>query len=151
MCQSLIFYFNMECIDESLRHLCVLRLEFSPILTRSWTTLAPQTFHCWYVCLSVCLFVWVFSFHSRIFHSPPMLGSEGSLACHTYCDTWHPFIMVISGDPWHSRLLLSVSQFWMYRLYPVTIQNDRPMPCLDSHISLISTQCTREVDLSGIS
>ena len=28
-------------------------------------------------------------------HSCP-LNSEGSLACHTYCDTAHPFIMVIS-------------------------------------------------------
>ena len=27
------------------------------------------------------------------------LSSEGSLACHTYCDTEHPFIMVISEDP----------------------------------------------------
>ena len=27
------------------------------------------------------------------------LSSEGSLACHTYCDTGHPFIMVISEDP----------------------------------------------------
>mgnify|MGYP003690142205 CR=1 FL=1 len=31
----------------------------------------------------------------------PMLGmsSQGSLACHTYCDTGHPFKMVISEDP----------------------------------------------------
>ena len=28
-------------------------------------------------------------------------GGEGSLACHTYCDTGHPFIMVISEGPWH--------------------------------------------------
>ena len=26
---------------------------------------------------------------------------EGFLACRTYCDTGHPFIMVISYDPWH--------------------------------------------------
>ena len=32
-------------------------------------------------------------------HSWP-LSSEGSLECHTYCDTGHPFIMVISEDPW---------------------------------------------------
>ena len=59
-----------------------------------------------------------FSSHSRIFHSfgddtivaeglqiltyawllwP--LSREGSLACHTYCDTEHPFIMVNSEDP----------------------------------------------------
>ena len=31
-------------------------------------------------------------------HSWP-LSSERSLACHTYCDTGHPFIMVISEDP----------------------------------------------------
>ena len=24
---------------------------------------------------------------------------EGSLACHTYCDMEHPFLMVISEDP----------------------------------------------------
>ena len=58
--------------------------------------------------LFVCLFIWVFSSHSRIFHlygdvtitgeglqiltharrSWP-LSSEVSLACHTYCDTGH--------------------------------------------------------------
>ena len=27
------------------------------------------------------------------------LSSEGFLACHTYCDTGHPFIMFISEDP----------------------------------------------------
>ena len=64
----------------------------------------------------VCLFVWGLSSHSRIFHSYGdvideglqiltfdrlswLLSSEDSLACHTYCDTWHPFIMVISEDP----------------------------------------------------
>ena len=39
------------------------------------------------------------------------LTSEGSLACHTYCDTGHPFIMVITEDPWHSHLLPS---FWQW-------------------------------------
>ena len=63
------------------------------------------------------LFVCGFSSHSRIVHSfgdvtitgeklllthahhlwP--LSSEGSLACHTYCNTGHPFKMVISEDP----------------------------------------------------
>ena len=33
-------------------------------------------------------------------HSWPW-SSEGSYACYTYCDTGHPFIMVISDDPWH--------------------------------------------------
>ena len=35
-------------------------------------------------------------------HSWP-LSSQCSLASNTYCDTGHPFIMVISEDPWHSR------------------------------------------------
>ena len=68
----------------------------------------------WYSVI-VCLFAWGFSSHSRIFHSYgdvtitgeglqilpnarhlwPLSG-EGSLACHTYCETGHPFIMVIS-------------------------------------------------------
>ena len=81
--------------------------------------------------LFVCLFIRSSSSHSRIFqsygdvtttgerlqiltyarHSCP-LRSECSLACHTYCDTGHPFIMVISEDPRHSHLLPSV---WQWR------------------------------------
>ena len=68
--------------------------------------------------LFVYLFVLGLLSHSRIFHSfgdviitgeglqiltfarhSWPLSSEGSLACHTYCDTGHPFIMVISKDP----------------------------------------------------
>ena len=45
-------------------------------------------------------------------HSSP-LSSEGSLACKTYCDTGHPFIMVISEDPRHSHLLPSV-WYWSW-------------------------------------
>ena len=77
-----------------------------------------------------------FSSHSRIFHlhgdviitgedlqiltyarhSWP-LSSEGSLACHIYCDTGHPFKMVISEDPWHSHLLPSVWQWSCHYLF----------------------------------
>ena len=49
-------------------------------------------------------------------HSWP-LNSEHSLACHTYCDTGHPFIMVISEDPWHSHLLPSVWQWSCHYLF----------------------------------
>ena len=59
------------------------------------------------------MFVWGFMYHSRIFHSRVTitgeghqiltytrhswpLNSEGSLACHTYCDKGHPFLMIIS-------------------------------------------------------
>ena len=70
--------------------------------------------------------IWLLSSHSRTFHSYGdititsaakfnlyarqswSLRSESSLACHTYCDAGHPFMMVISEDPWHSRLLPSV-------------------------------------------
>ena len=41
-------------------------------------------------------------------------SSEGTLACHNYCDTGHPFIRVISEDSWYSHLLQSVWQ-WSYR------------------------------------
>ena len=77
-----------------------------------------------FVCLFVCLGL---SSYSRNFHSYEdvtingeglqiltyvphtwPLSSEDSLACHTYCDTGHPFIMVNSEDPSHSHLLLSV-------------------------------------------
>ena len=33
------------------------------------------------------------------------LSSEGSLALHTYCETGHLLVMVISKDPWHSHSL----------------------------------------------
>ena len=80
----------------------------------------------WANIVIVCLFCLGLSFHSIIFHSfgdltiageglliltfarhvwP--LSSEGSLACPIYCDTGHPFIMVISEDHWHSNIMPS--------------------------------------------
>ena len=75
--------------------------------------------------LFICLFgflFWSLSSHLSIFHlywdvtiageglqiltyarySWP-LNSEGSLTCHTHCETGLLFIMVISEDPWHSH------------------------------------------------
>ena len=49
-------------------------------------------------------------------HSCP-LSSEGSLACQTYCETGHPFIMVISEDPWHSHLMQSVKRWNCHYLF----------------------------------
>ena len=49
-------------------------------------------------------------------HSWP-LRNRGSFACHTYCDTGHPFIMDISEDPWHSHFLPSVLQWSCYYLF----------------------------------
>ena len=48
-----------------------------------------------------------FKFLTYAWQSLP-LSSEGSLACNTYCDTRHPFKMVISEDPSHSHLFPSV-------------------------------------------
>ena len=77
---------------------------------------------CLFVCLFVCLWVFVplenFSLICRYHHFRwraanfdmclALMAIEGSLVCHTYCVTVHPFIMVISEYPWHSHLLLSV-------------------------------------------
>ena len=46
-------------------------------------------------------------------HLWPM-SSEGSLKCHTHCDTDLLYLMVIPKDPWHSHLLLSV---WQWRCH----------------------------------
>ena len=45
------------------------------------------------------------------------LSSEGFFAGHTYCDTGHPIIMLISEDPWRSNLLQSVWQWRWYCLF----------------------------------
>ena len=48
-----------------------------------------------------------YKFHPYSAFNGYCMSSEGSLACHTCCDTGHPFIMVvwlISEDPWHSNL-----------------------------------------------
>ena len=79
------------------------------------TPTASSVFKLYYYFSS--LFLFVFSSHSRIFHSFEdvtiageglqiltyarhfwPLSSEGSLACYTCCDTGHPFMMVISDD-----------------------------------------------------
>ena len=84
----------------------------------------------------LCLFVWSLSSHSKILHSygdviiageglqiltyarhSRSLSSEGSLTCHTYCNTGLPFIMVISEDPLHSHLLPSVWQWSCHYLF----------------------------------
>ena len=46
-----------------------------------------------------------------------LLRSEYFLACHNYCDTGHPFIMVISEDPWYSHLLPCVWQWSCHYLF----------------------------------
>ena len=83
-----------------------------------------------------CLFVWGFSSNSRIFHSYGYftmageglliltyprhswsLSSESFLACHTCCDTGHPFIMVISETHTYCRAFISgTATTWFYDL-----------------------------------
>ena len=85
--------------------------------------------------LFACLFKGLSS-HSRIFHSHGdvtitgeglhiltyarhswSLSSEGSIACHTYCGTGHPFLMVILEDLWRSHLLPSVKQWSCHNMF----------------------------------
>ena len=82
---------------------------------QQWLDKCEDSLSIYRFCL-VCLFGF-FSSHSRIFHSYGdvtitderlqfvtyarhlwPLSSKGSLACHTYCDTDHSFITVISED-----------------------------------------------------
>ena len=86
--------------------------------------------------LNVKTYVCGFPSHLRIFHSYGditmtgdglqiltyarhlwTLNSEGSLACHTSCEAGHPFIMLISQDPWHIHLLPSVWQWSCHYLF----------------------------------
>ena len=96
------------------------------------------------------LFVWSLLSHSRIFHlygdiiiageglqiltyaqhSWP-LSNEGSLTCHTYCDTGLPFIMVIAKGP---LTLTPVADRWHWschylylRLRSVATGNQTPI------------------------
>ena len=100
-----------------------------------------------FVCF--CLFG-VYSSHSTIFHSYGdvtiagkelqiltyarhswPLRSEGSLMCHTVCDTGLSSRMFISEDPWHSHLLSSVWQwschYLLLRLRSVATGNRTPI------------------------
>ena len=46
-----------------------------------------------------------------------ILSREGSLACQTYCDMGHPFIIVISEEPWHPHLLPIICQSSCHYLF----------------------------------
>ena len=100
------------------------------VLTVPLPNAQQQVWTSWVLCF---LFVCGFTSYSRIFHSYGgvtitgeglhiltytrhswPLSSVGSLACHTYSDTRHPFTMVISEYPWHSHLLPSV---WLWNCH----------------------------------
>ena len=65
----------------------------------------PENFNSYVILLGEGLQILTYARHSW------PLSSEGSLACHTYCGTGHPFITLISKDPWNSYLLPSVWQW----------------------------------------
>ena len=54
----------------------------------------------------------------KFFHlCSALMAIEHSIACHTFCNTWHRFIMVISEDPWHSHLMLSIWKWSCHYLF----------------------------------
>ena len=72
------------------------------------------------ICLFVCLRFYVtlenfsnirrrhhYGWRTSNFHLCHLAGT----VLYSYCDTWHPFLMVISEDPSHSHLLPSVCQW----------------------------------------
>ena len=79
-------------------------------------------------CLFVCLYVPLknFSLIWRSHHNgwratnfdlKSALMAIEQWARHTYCDTVHPFIMVVSEDPWVSHLLPSIWQRGCHYLF----------------------------------
>ena len=93
-----------------------------------------------YVCgfniIDYIMLIWNFSSNSRNFRSfgnVPIAGegmqiftyarhlwplsSEDSLSYHSYCETGHPFILVISEDQWHSHLMPTAWQWSRHYLF----------------------------------
>ena len=58
------------------------------------------------------------------------LSSEGSSAGHTFCDTGHPFIMVISEDHWHLSPSFGsgavTTHYLLFRLESVAVKVQTP-------------------------
>ena len=94
---------------------CLFVCSFVPSFVRSFfcsfVRLFVRLFVCLLVCFFVYLFVWGYSSHyirhhyrwrAAIFYLCSAV--EGSLACHTCWDKGHPFLLVISEDPWRSHL-----------------------------------------------
>ena len=130
------------------------------VLTVPLPNAQQQVWTSWVLCF---LFVCGFTSYSRIFHSYGgatitgeglhiltytrhswPLSSVGSLACHTSCDTGHPFIMDITEDPWHSHLLPSV---WLWNCHYLISRlkrrswdsNTQPSACLANALTDYAT------------
>ena len=111
-----VLFFSDKLLDY-LNDCRLFYVSFEIILSYRYLTIAGVFFL--FVCLFVCLFgvavplenfslIWRRHHYRRraanfdLCSAPMAMGSEGSLACHTSCDTGHPFKMVISEDPWHT-------------------------------------------------
>ena len=70
-----------------------------------------------------------------------LLSSDDSLACHTYvyCVMGHPFIMVISEDPWHSHLLQRVWQCCHYLFLRLRSSNTQSSACAANALTHCAT------------
>ena len=109
------FRYNWETMSQIIKKNRDLRTKEMCIITLKWCTV-PTVELMPFISLEwrcICVLGVGFSSNSRIFHSHgditingckflPMLvnyghilSSDGSLACHTYCDTGHPFISML--------------------------------------------------------
>ena len=100
---------------------------------------------CFFVCLGFPLenfsLIWRrHHFRWRAAHPDPCWAlSEGFLARHIYCDTWHPFIIVISEDQWQSHLLPSVCQCSYHYLFLYVMS----LPMKQTGLMLYKQQLTK--------
>ena len=113
--------------QEQVRSQILIRLTASKIMLE-------KMFVCMFVCLLVCLGFFV-PFEREFFTDMGStitseglqiltnarhlwsLSSDCSLACHTYFDTGHPFIMFISKDMCHSHPFPNIWQWSCYYLF----------------------------------
>ena len=106
-------------------HCQILKLNFSKTTGPIFTNLATKQVISLLVCFG--FFVPLKNFYSygdtvtgKIWTFSSMIctyGIECSLTCHTYCDTVHPFIMVVSEDQWHSHIMPRVCQWNCHYLF----------------------------------
>ena len=73
-----------------------------------------------------------------------LLNSEGSLACHIYCDTGHAFTMVIPEDPWRWQFLPSDWQKSCY--YCICFYDLLGLRCWDSNKQISKCETNAQTD-----